>query len=378
MAVSLLDQFQGVASANATAPKRRRLKSSPSAEASQELAQNSEQMPKFDLIHHRVTYRYTLGDVIRTRRQANGISAQKCSRRVIHKLLPHTQDLDIENCMFVIAEQLVDKLQPVPAMPVALRKVLQTCASARESICRDILKCDMTTGKHVLTAVVNGATIPSRWSDNEFLITLQKAALFLRWMACSLLPDVYAACKEDDARKFPEASVFFFLWSAIEDYILESWLRFVPMQSSEHVSLHYDGIRVHLPPIIDVDDFCKECASHIARETGFVVRIRPKYHMDFLALVKCRATSTATLPGIDAVFLAHGNCIPAAVMHLVGDNIRIGRMLKDSSLHRNVDAEARRVRSYAHVKDDTQIGLIPILGPAFDDKGLPYSCRGQR
>ena len=99
-------------------------------------------------------------------------------------------------------------------------------------------------------------------------------------------------------------------------------------------------------------------------KTEFTVHIRPTRHMDFLALVKERATSTATLPGLDAVFLGHRNCIPAAVMHLVGDGVRIGCILKDTKLFRNVVAETRRVRSYAHVKGDTHIGLVPALGRA--------------
>jgi hypothetical protein len=69
----------------------------------------------------------------------------------------------------------------------------------------------------LLTAVMNGAALIHPHVDNEFLIRVQKLARFMRWTACSVIPEVYEACLEDSNRKFPEASTLFFLWTAVED-----------------------------------------------------------------------------------------------------------------------------------------------------------------
>lgn len=41
------------------------------------------------------------------------------------------QDLDVENCMFTIIDQLLDRLDLQPPMPSELREVLRRCAQDR-------------------------------------------------------------------------------------------------------------------------------------------------------------------------------------------------------------------------------------------------------
>ncbi len=94
----------------------------------------------------RVTYRGTLGHLIRTRLQSNGVSAQKCSRRVLKHLVDHTEDLDIENAMFTILDQLVDQLDV--HMPVDLRETLRKCAQERRRVCEELLHTDVATSHH--------------------------------------------------------------------------------------------------------------------------------------------------------------------------------------------------------------------------------------
>ena len=161
-----------------------------------------------------MTYRYTLDGTIRTRRQVNEVGAQSCSRRVQQQPFPHTHDLDIENCSFVLLVQIIDKLQPTPPMPNDLKKALLRCAHERDVVCRDDLKVDATTGKKLLQAVLNGSALHAPHEANEFLKLLQKAAIYIRWLACSVLPDVYTLCKDDPKRKYPEASVVHFMWTA--------------------------------------------------------------------------------------------------------------------------------------------------------------------
>ena len=74
-----------------------------------------------------------------------------------------------------------------------------------------------TGGKHLLTSVMNGSALVSPHVGNEFLGRVQKLARFMRWTACSVIPQVYEACFNDPSRQFPEASTLFFLWTAVED-----------------------------------------------------------------------------------------------------------------------------------------------------------------
>jgi hypothetical protein len=64
---------------------------------------------------------------------------------------------------------------------------------------------------------MNGAAIVHPHTDNEFLLRVQKLARYMRWTACSVIPDVYEACLLDTTRHFPEASTLYFLWTAVED-----------------------------------------------------------------------------------------------------------------------------------------------------------------
>jgi hypothetical protein len=72
-----------------------------------------------------------MDDLLRTRRHVHGTSAQSCSRRVLSVLVPHTRDLDIENCMLSLIVQIIDKLQPTPPPPADVWDVLRRCATQR-------------------------------------------------------------------------------------------------------------------------------------------------------------------------------------------------------------------------------------------------------
>ena len=67
-----------------------------------------------------------------------------------------------------------------------------------------------TGGKHLLTSVMNGSALVSPHVGNEFLGRVQKLARFMRWTACSVIPQVYEACFNDPSRQFPEASTLVF------------------------------------------------------------------------------------------------------------------------------------------------------------------------
>jgi hypothetical protein len=74
-----------------------------------------------------------------------------------------------------------------------------------------------TAGKQLLISVMNGAALVGPQVGNEFLGRVQRLARYMRWTACSVIPAVYEACRNDPNRQFPESSTLFFLWTAIED-----------------------------------------------------------------------------------------------------------------------------------------------------------------
>ena len=87
----------------------------------------------------RTRYHYPEGfDNLRSRKQVDGLGAQKFSRRVQMALVGGTHDLDIENCMFTLLPQLLEKLQVDPEMPEEARGALLRCRDERAVVCQDI------------------------------------------------------------------------------------------------------------------------------------------------------------------------------------------------------------------------------------------------
>ena len=126
-----------------------------------------------------------------------------------------------------------------------------------------------------------------------------------------------ATCVKDRERDRPDASCLFFLWSAVEDLVLEAWLDVVVKSNPAHISLHLDGVRISENAISgDVSDFCKECELHIQRKTGYQVRIRPKYHSDMLGGVHTHAFERESLQDDVKELKQHGNKLPAIHLQL--------------------------------------------------------------
>ena len=49
--------------------------------------------------------------------------------------------------------------------------------------------------------ITNGGAIPAEHAGNKFLISLQKAARVLRWLACPLMPELHEHLKENPERR---------------------------------------------------------------------------------------------------------------------------------------------------------------------------------
>jgi hypothetical protein len=278
-------------------------------------------------------------------------------------------DVDIENCCFTLVAQLLDKLQPVLQVPTEIAATLKRCVQEREQICENDLRLGKEARKHILNMVLNGSGLPVGFTDNAFLKQLQTASRYLRWLACSLLPSVYESCKLNPQKTFPEASTFTYMWTAVEDTILASWVQFLLQHPVKHLSLHYDGVRVQGDFGCDVEALCTRCSEHIAASTGFVVVIREKKHYTFEEMLRAKAVERESVSNMPDIYKGPGSCIPSALWCLAGDTQQIRDRLSDMSHPDNVVAQRRRCRNYRTVCSLTGRQLTPDLGLCLEEPG---------
>ena len=129
--------------------------------------------------------------------------------------------------------------------------------------------------------------------SGEILKKVQRLSMLLRWLACSCLPEEYLRFTAID-KKWAEASTFAVWWQRAEAFVLQSWVLFVLTKPSLHLSLHFDGIRLHRDRVAEfeggVEAFAKACSVHIAKETGFQVEIVEKRHYVLVDLIESEAT----------------------------------------------------------------------------------------
>ena len=245
---------------------------------------HSDDEPKKEFHAQHTNYKYVGLPTTRGRRYVVGTGAQSLSRRLQRVAFPHTMDLDQVNSVFVILDQLLDKLEISTVIPNDIRKVIQDCAHRREQVCRDDLQTDISTGKQLLHSVLHGGLLKTPHESNAFLQKLQKASIYLRWLACSIMPDAYEFyCNQPD-KKFPECTVLQHLCTIVEDHIMEALTDFIRFHPVRHLSLHFDGIRLNVDYRLnedeaqDVDILMRLAENHIAEATGFLVQFKVKRH----------------------------------------------------------------------------------------------------
>ena len=348
IAEAMLENLRPSEDSQAGTPSRKRLRIKSS---------NSDTMVKVQVPY----YSAALGDIIRTRLQGRSPCAQHCSRRVLKQLLGHTVDLDIVACMWVILLHIVKGLQ-VP-VPEDLLEILRLCAEERDLVCREHLKTDPTTGKSLLTKVVNGGSIPEGFATNEFLLKVQMLAKYLRWLACTLLPEVYAACRDDPSRQHPEASTLFYLWTAVEATIVMVWTKYALTFGLSHISLHYDGLRCSrcdLPQ--PVETFCTSSAAEIKEKTGISVTIVQKKHLNFFEMLGDISSRVEDVSPSDSALLKDGNCLHLALSRLMDLPEEVCSYLQNDSDASNITAVRRLARSVRSVAEAWKVTMVPHMG----------------
>lgn len=307
-------------------------------------------------------YKYADGARIRSRRYVVGSGAQKCAQRIQYHLFPHTMDLDIKNCCLKLTLQLVEKTEPSPSMPEDILAVLQEWLQSRDEVCKDMLQVSTSEGKKIINAVLNGGSPPERLKDCTFVRKMQKASAYLRWFACSLLAEDYKDLLTRDDKAFPSATAFHYMWTAVEDFVLEQWLEFVKQQRPTHVSLHFDGVRVNRDITEgSVESFLRQSEQHIKANTNFSVDLVCKEHSHTQELICNAATKTEDLTDLPDLFVQDGNCVPCALWHLC-DNTSQFETIFSSDCPENKYMSERKHRTYKQCSALVGQQLQPCLG----------------
>ena len=304
-----------------------------------------------------VRYEYKLQGV-RTRRYAREpFAVQRLSQWMQSAALPHTLDLDIENCCFVLILQMLTKLEPVHDAWPAVQETLRLCAKEHSTVVSNRLKMSLAEGKQLTQKIFNGGAIPPEHARNQFLIDLQTASIFCRWTAASLFPEAYTQILEYKER--PDVSILTYFWNVAEDIVLDSWLRKLQPLNPKHLSLHFDGVRVDAGIAgNNLQAFCNECGSHIERETDFKVFIRPKSHLCFLKMLHAKTDSEK----VDCApeLQAPGNCILQALHHLGFGRQALEMQSNGDSPHEEY-FRRKKHRTYAQVAEACGVPLKPRL-----------------
>jgi len=365
--LSMLDNAssEGLASASSgdrRPSKTRRLTKKGSGESS--LPATPEVVSEHSFSKLMVHYRYPLGAEFRSRRQVEGIGSQACPRRFLMVLASHTIDLDIEKCCFTITLQLLQRLKPKIAVPEDGVELIRQCAEEPQKVFDEYLCINHSDGKNLLMAVLNGAALPERYENNEFLRRLKTVSRYLRWLACSIAPGVYDYVRNDPARCFPMATTFTYIWNACEDYILTAMTDFFNnLYRVQHMSLHFDGVRVKLDTTESVESICSKCSEYVQTRTGFSIKLREKRHAYVVEAVRSSAESVEQMDEVPEVYTRNGNCIPLALYRLHGSSAELDAFLGDDAHQENRRAETRGHRSYAEVARLFKVSLHGSHGP---------------
>ena len=345
--------------------KRRRTGEAEAVEVKQEVEALSNRMvSRMMSYHYPETY-----PTFRSRKQVNGIGAQKFSRRAQMVLYQATHDLDIENSIFTLILQLLERLEVDPQVPEEVMEVLQRCVKNRSHLCRESLRMSLAKGKQAIVAIFHGGQPANNIANLDVVHNLQKASIYCRWLAASLCPDDFRRLVADSGKKHPDASILSYLYMACEDFVLTHWTEYLMTLQPAHLSLHFDGVRVASVPGMSVEDMCRRSEQVIEEKTGFKVHIREKHHRTILSLLRQAATETCApkFRSSDA-WVQAGNCILHALAILRPD--RLGEKLavvQNLNLPENVYMQQRFGRTYEQCAKLWGCDLVPRLPRNQDD-----------
>ena len=191
--------------------------------------------------------------------------------------------------------------------------------------------------KSVLIKVAHGGRAPETGNRavDELLSGISSEARLMRWLACSLLPEVYAFAQQN-LKKYPrpEATAFHYFWATVENQCMVSFARLAQMRPVRHLSLHYDGLLVDASRAEASEDFGAEAQAIILADTGYRVKIARKWDRTFFEALRqgFEVSADATVPAAySAILLQRGRSLPLALAHATGDYARFAAAVASES-----------------------------------------------
>ena len=102
---------------------------------------------------------------------------------------------------------------------------------------------------------------------------LSKEGKAMRWLACTMPPGQYVKNLEDKDCSWPDTRTFFQLWSGCEDLMLAAMVGCAMDRQPQHMSLHFDGLRVAKQAVHEVDTLITDMEDAVFRAMGFRVKL---------------------------------------------------------------------------------------------------------
>jgi len=305
-----------------------------------------------------------------------GVGAQGLPRKALLHLVPDTIDFDICNAVFTTVSQMIERLDPAHLSDFSEEVALiRSLAQSRETVIESQLRTDHPSGKRLLLSVLGGMSVPEAYEGNATVEKLRRASRFLRWLACTCLPNTYNTLSRDDSR-WSAASTCSSWWQIAECHILHNWLTWIRTRGEpSHISLHHDGVRVDRKFVETqrgcADQFCRDSVDSIATATGFRVAMKVKVHACFLHLCRDKGVREANTLLPSGAFLTTGNCIPLALYRLQSLLPGSNATGWDDVVLRDPDVARRGGRSYvscfacAGVSWQSHFGFAPASDGAY-------------
>ena len=230
---------------------------------------------------------------------------------------PQTEDIDIANCMFTVLPQLLRGLQIDSDIALIFKPeldLLEDLRTQRDELCSDVLQANVSEGKKILNAVAMGGTMPRhRFNQNQAALDLLdrvvKVGRFVRWVACSCMPDELQALIRDPKVDWPASSCAAHFWQGAEAAIMRRFLDFARQKPLRHLSLQFDGVRIDQARLFSENDdssqgsceaFLAAAGDYVAsHHAGIVVEFKVKEHPSFLQLLTRSPQDSAHVSNID-------------------------------------------------------------------------------
>ena len=330
------------------------------------------------LARFRVSYEYKQG--WRSRRYASSSpSAQGMDQRLQKLVLRDTVDFDVVNCMPTLLFQMVDRLRLVDESTWKDELVLlRRLAYERQTVCETDLGVPASLGKKMIHQMLQGGAVPAELANNATAKGIVSLARFLRWWACSLAPHIHEVTRGrhgEDPKKWPESSTLAYVWQGLEDHILDAMVQYVEQKPTQHVSLHFDGLRVDRARVtLDLEEgvssmrdgcagadevaMCARMATFVKQATGYDVLIVAKSHFYLLEHLEGVPREPVD-PTPHCRLLDAGNSIPLALTLLTGKDDPAAQYT--SELVHPSQPEAPLSRAYRDVGLVFRVTLVPTV-----------------